>query len=125
MVTPLRKCTADGDPYTRRDPVERLLEELLALPQDRLVSRCEIRNRNDSGYVPSECLVHLVRARKTDNSDALFERLYKSLAARVRQTLPNPDSRLGDKVAVSLTKSRIGEKVFDRFLEILAIDRAG
>jgi hypothetical protein len=125
VVTPLRKCTAEGEPYTRRDPVETLLEELLTLPHDQLVSRCEIRNRADPGYVPSECLVHLVRARKTDNSDALFERLYKSLAARVRQTLPNPDSRLGDKIAVSLTKSRIGEKVFDRFLEILAIDRAG
>jgi hypothetical protein len=102
-----------------------LLGELLTLPHGALVLRCEIRDRKDPAYVPSECLVHLVRARKADNSDALFERLYKLLAARILQALPNPDSRQGDKVAVSLTKSRIRENVFDRFIEILASDRAG
>lgn len=125
MITPLRKCTAAGLSYTRPHPIEVLLAELHGLSPEDLVARCEIRDRNDAAYVPSECLVHLVRARKADNSDALFERLYKFLAARILQALPNPDSRQGNKIAISLTKSRIREKVFDRFIEILASDRAG
>jgi len=125
VIAPLRKCTAAGVPYMRPQPIETVLAELLGLSQDDLVARCEIRDRNDATYVPSECLVHLVRARKADNSDALFERLYKCLAARILQALPNPDSRQGDKIAVSLTKSRIRENVFDRFIEIVASDRAG
>jgi len=69
--------------------------------------------------------MHLVRARKTDNSDAFFERLYKVLADRVLRALPNPISRKGDKEIESLTKSRIREQAFGHFCELLLTDRAG
>lgn len=124
VIDPLRKRTGEGVLYARPLPIQTLLEELVKLPRDALVSRCEIRDRTNPGYVPSECLMHLVRVRRSDNSDALFERLYKLLAARVLRSLPTAESRQGDEATLSLTKSRIREKVFDRFVELLATDRS-
>ena len=67
MITPLRKRTLDGALYTRSAGVETLLKELDQLPRDKLVARCQIAGRNEPGYVPSECLMYLVRSTRQDN----------------------------------------------------------
>lgn len=56
-----------------------------------------------------------------DNSDAWFERLYKILSARVLRALPTADA--ADGASRSLTRERIREKVYGRFVEMMAGDR--
>lgn len=122
MITPLRKRTLGGTLYKRDAKVEVLLAKLELLPRGELVARCQITDRNDPGYVPSECLMYFVRATRQDNSDAHFERLYKILLSRVMRALPNAETNDGEVVRVSQTKSRIREIAFDRFTEALATD---
>ena len=121
MITPLQKRKDGGGLYERIPEIEAMLPELAELSRDALTSRCEIRSSANSAYVPSECLLYFVRASRRDNSDAWFERLYKILLERVMRSLPRPDTSDG---AVSLTKERIRDQVLDRFIALLASDRA-
>jgi DNA-binding CsgD family transcriptional regulator len=123
MITPLVKCTLDGVVYTRDKKIEAILTDLDVLSRSDLVARCMIRDRSDPGYVPSECLLYFVRASRANNSDAHFERLYKIMMARVLGALPKAETIAGEIMRVSLTKSRIREKAFDRFVELLVADR--
>jgi hypothetical protein len=123
VVTPLRKRTLEGAVYIRSASIQALLEQLEQLSREQLIERCRIRGRSDPDYVPSECLLYLVRACRAENSSAYFEELYKILAARVLGALPKAESTGGTVVRVSLSKSRIRDKAFDRFRELLATDR--
>lgn len=121
MIAPLRKRTKDGEVYTRDEKVEAMLGELETLPRNELLSRCRIRRRNERGYVPSECLLYFVRASRNGKAEAFDDELYKILVGRILRALPNPESADGE--SLSLTKVRIRERVFDRFVERLAKDR--
>ncbi|MEL7721225.1 DNA-binding response regulator [Citromicrobium bathyomarinum] len=119
MIAPLTRKKKDGTPYTRPDKVESLLPTLRDLSRDGLLQRARIRNRKDPFYIPSECLVHFIRASRHENSDAWFERLYKVLAERVMRAVPTASGG-----TASATDERIRDAVFDRFVELLAEDRA-
>lgn len=123
MITPLRKRTLEGAPYTRTARIEALLNELQQLPRTEMIARCQIADPGSPGYVPSECLMYFVRATRQDNSDQHFEGLYKILVSRLLRALPNPDSRDGEVVSISQTKSRIRDVAFDRFVGTLSADR--
>ena len=115
MIAPLTRKKKDGTLYTRPDKVEALLPALGVLSRDGLLERARIRNRKDPGYVPSECLVHFIRASRCENSDASFERLYKALAERVMRAVP-----IASGGTVSATDERIRDAVFDNFVDLLA-----
>lgn len=119
LIAPLTRKKKDGTLYTRPDKVEALLPALGDLSRDGLLERSRIRNRKDPGYVPSECLVHFIRASRCENSDASFERLYKVLAERVMRAVP-----IASGSTASATEERIRDAVFDRFVDLLAKDRA-
>jgi hypothetical protein len=121
-VTPLRKRSLDGVPYTRAPEIEALIAELAVLPRNELAARAEITKRADPGYVPSECLVYFVRATSADNNERWFERLYRILAERVLRSLPRPENR--DGKTESLTRGVVRDKVLDRFAVLLAEDRS-
>jgi DNA-directed RNA polymerase specialized sigma24 family protein len=121
VITPLRNTKPGGEPYTRVELIEAKLRELEELSRDELLVRAEIRSRTDPGYVPSECLLYFLRASRCNNSDAWFERLYKVLIERVLRSLPRPDH--SDGKTASLTNEAIRDKVFDRFVQLLAADR--
>lgn len=121
MVTPLRKKARDGALYVRDPKIEAKLAELGILTRDEVVGRCVIRRRDDPDYVPSECLMHLVRACRLDNSNRYFERLYRILIERVMRRLPAAQSL--DGKTESLTKSKIRDAVAGRLVELLAADR--
>lgn len=121
LIVPLRKRTLNGEIYTRSAQIETKLMELALLSHDEVVAKCVVHNRNDPEYLPSECLVYLVRARRADNSDIYFERLYKILIQRVARCLPKAENL--DGKTLSLTKSRIRELALDKFTELLLIDR--
>ncbi len=110
MIEPLRKKALDGRLYSRFARIEAMLAELMALSRKDLVARSRISKRDDPGYVPSECLLHFVRATRLDNSGNHFEQLYKILAERVWRCLPRAENP--DGTTISLTKSAIREKVF-------------
>lgn len=121
MTQPLRKRRPDGRPYERFPANEAKLIELAGLSQDEVLARCEITAPTDPGFVPSECLLHLVRASRQDNGDGPFERLYKALIRRVLARLP----RERQEGSEALSSERIREAVLDRFIDLLMVDRAG
>ena len=115
VIAPLRKRTLGGELYTRDPRTETLLEELSSLSRDELLERASIRRRSDPAYIPSECLVHFVRASRMDNNDDRFEQLYKILNERVLRSLPRDTKAYFDV--------EIRDRVHDRFVELLAADR--
>lgn len=121
MASLLKKRKPDGALYERIASIERQLCTLEQLPRDEILRCCEVRTRTDPRYVPSECLLHFVRACREDNSNTWFEQLYKILFARVLRALPRADSTDGETMC--LTKERIRDKVVERFVELLAADR--
>lgn len=123
MVPSLRKQELDGGVYRRDEKVEARLVELFGLPPDRVVDLCSITRRDHPEYVPSECVLSLVRACRSEPQQALFDRLYPILAARVLRVLPGGASAAAG--TLSLSDSRVREGAFDRFNELLAEDRAG
>jgi len=122
-MNPLQKRRPTGDLYTRPPDIERKLRALEGIPRSEVLSRCKVRDRSAPDYVPSECLLYLVRACRNDNSEAQFERLYKILMERVMAALPRDQMRVGNKDRTALTKNRIKERAFDRFVELLCKDR--
>lgn len=115
MIDPLTKHRKDGTPYLRPDNIEALLPALANLPRDSLLERARIRDRKHPDYVPSECLLHFVRASRLDNSEAWFELLYKVLVERVLRAVPLAEA--GGKTT-SLVNESIRNAVFDRFVDI-------
>ena len=121
IIAPLRKRRLTGELYTRDSKIQVHLSELSSLSRDELISRAAISRRADPKYVPSECLVYFIRASRADNRETWFERLYKILMERVLRSMPKAES--ADGKTESLTRSIIRDKVFSRFVELLAADR--
>ena len=121
MIEPLRRRRPDGRPYERFPANEAKLVELAGLSRDDVLARCEIAAPADPGFVPSECLLHLVRASRHDDGGGPFERLYRALIRRVLARLPR-ERREGPE---ALSSERMREAVLDRFIDLLMVDRAG
>ena len=64
----------------------------------------------------------LLTPERLDKAEGFFERLYKVLSERVLRALPKAESRDGQ--TESIKRADIRDKVFDRFRELLALDRA-
>jgi hypothetical protein len=58
--------------YLRRPEVESALHVLLSLPRSQFAARCNVTDQTDAGYLPSECLLHVVRESRSDSSDEHF-----------------------------------------------------
>lgn len=123
MIEALRKRKLDGELYSRDPKIEAQLMELYKLGRTELLSRCSVSQSDAAEYVPSECLLHLVRLHRGTEGDQHFEQLYRLLAARVLRRLPNPNDRNGK--TVDRTREAIRDAAFDRFAEMLALDHAG
>jgi hypothetical protein len=126
LAEPLRKKKLeDGSIYQRPPNVEAALDVLLLLPIDEFVQRCAITSRGDPEYVPSECLLHVLRgvARLTNGDH--FEALFGFLRQRILKALP-PVERFapGDRRASeSAAAADIRDAVLAQFDEMLCRDR--
>lgn len=119
MISPLKKLKKSGELYQRQPEIETKLLELNSLTlQDRL-ARCQIADSNDPRYIPSECILHFVRAARENPDGKYYEGLYKGLIARVLKQLPKRTER-SDKEA--LFDALIREKALGTFCELLADD---
>jgi hypothetical protein len=123
LIAPLRKrvLTAEGpgEPYTRCSETIAQLEELVLLPRDVLIARCELP-RSSPGYVFTECLLYFVRGTRADNSDHSFDRLYRLLLKRVLRRLPKAEHS-GDK-SETYGAAAIRDEVAFRFKMLVVED---
>jgi DNA-directed RNA polymerase specialized sigma24 family protein len=119
LAIPLRKRKLDGSPYFRPEAIEKKLQELELLPRDNLMERCRIRDRADPGYVPTECVMHFIRASHRDNSETRFASLYRVLLERAAHCLP----RSRNTAHISSSHAEINDLVMDTFNVLLSSDR--
>ena len=113
-IAPLSKRKGDGSLYKRPPDVESAI--CVALEQDlpALLMRVAIRGIHDTDFMPTECLLHLVRTALRNNDekmrDALVPHLFARCHANLCAKLPKaPDLR---------------EEVSGLFAELLAEDGA-
>jgi hypothetical protein len=111
LAPPLRKRKLDGVIYFRPVEIEAKLEELEHLPRDELLERCQIGDRSDPKYVPSECVVHFVRGFWRDNNEARFEKFY-----RVGRSIKHTSGQVAANV------SFISQRLLGKWLNQLAIE---
>ncbi len=86
-VEPLRKTTADGTPLRRPATVESQIAELLVSGADEVRRRAAIGDPSDSGYMPSECLVYLIRAAVREGRHDWVDELAPRLLGRCERSL--------------------------------------
>lgn len=117
---PLRRKKPDGEPYTRVENIETKLQSLMQLPEAKLLEHCAFPVKDVPEYVPSECLLHLVRIRYGSNPK-VAERLFQLLAERVLRRLPSRSGTDGNPVSVK--NSSIADEVYGKFIEMVGRDR--
>lgn len=121
LIAPLRKKGLDKKPYTRPKNIEAKLVELSTLPRDKIAALSAVHEKESPEYLPSECLVHLVRKHRSEPFDDFSETIFKSLMKRVLRGLPKAESLFGDEECVR--KSNVRDEGRSRFLEMLMKDR--
>src|ERR1700738_5150713 len=113
MAPALRKLDSNGILYKRRSDVEATLNDILLLPRSGIAARCGVMDVAHADHVPSECLLHLVRASHSDNSEVYFATLYRALRQRVLARLPRVEVGKGPdgQILISQTNAKIAEDV--------------
>ncbi len=127
MAEPLRKKQVgeDGGIYQRPPNVEAALDALLLLPIGQFVQRCAITNRTDPAYVPSECLLHILRRVARQSSGDDFEALFGLVKKRILRALP-PVERFAPgyvHASESAAATDLRDAVLAHFQEMLCRDR--
>jgi len=121
-VPQLTKQKPDGTRYTRRKDVEDALEQLVGLPRSKVIAALKIRDARSPLYVQSECIVHMIRATRSDNDQTYFGELYRELMRRITAVLPRVEGeRAGKSENVYAADAR--DRVRDLFNEKLSVDR--
>ena len=121
MIEPLKKLK-DGETCKRPPKIESKLLELDGLSNAELIRRSEIVSPTDPGFIPAECLVYLVRIRRTcDRNDTTFEQLYRSLFKRALAQLPREPEQ--DSRGESSLESEVRSIAANKFAELMASDR--
>ena len=95
MIRPLTKRRGSGDRYTRPPNIEAVIDAALALDWPALHQRTFVRDRRSPDYLPSECLVHLIRKAHWDRHETIRDQLLAILLGRCEATLAAslPDGR--------------------------------
>jgi hypothetical protein len=115
MARPLEK-TKNGESYTRPPEIETATDAVLARDLATQSRRALIRDRHDPEYLPSECLVHLVREAMRRRDDVARDTLLPLLLARCEVNLnAGVDGQIAG--AVELREDILGD-----FAELFAID---
>src|SRR5258706_13716607 len=120
-IAPLRKTNKAGNLYLRPKEITAKLEEFILLPRHQLADRCKVLESEDSNYVPSECLVYLVREHRSRSTDDCSEVLYKTLLERFLKRILKSGSEFAD--SESLIEGNIRDEAVSIFFEMLGKDR--
>lgn len=112
----LTKRRTDGSLYVRRRETTAMLVELADLSREEIAARLAVGKRDAAGYVSNECLLYILRAARSDNNPAWFDKLFSVLDCRVRHNL----SRTVRYGALSDPET-VREEVMGKFYEVLAL----
>jgi hypothetical protein len=120
MVRPLTRRTGNGDRYTRPPHIEAAIDVALALDWPALQVRALMRDRRATEYLPSECLVHLIRQAHRERHDTIRDQLLAVLLGRCEATLAAtlPDGRVPNATYVR-------DEALGRLGELFAEDGSG
>lgn len=92
MAPPLKRVKQDGTPYTRPPAIDAGIDAALTQSLETLSRRAVLRDPAHPDYLPSEVLLHLVRAARRSDDTARVNRLLPLLLARcearLRSALP-------------------------------------
>lgn len=121
LIAPLKKRGLDDKLYTRQPSIEVRLVELGALTRDKIAALATVQDEESPEYLPSECLVCLVRQHRAEPFDEFSEAIFKALMERVLRGLPQAVSLYGDKEW--LRESNVRDEARARFVELLMKDR--
>jgi hypothetical protein len=116
-VAALRKRTVDGEPYARPTEIETLLAILVSIDEEEALSRARIRRRSAPGWLPGECLIHMLRRAGRRRDKRSYNRWCTLVLERIRAALP----RTGDDAASPRDLERV-DYVLDRFVSLLGPD---
>jgi hypothetical protein len=117
LIQPLTKLTKDGIPLRRRPDMERRIGEILALPEDEIIRRAEISDLESPDYLPSECLVYLIRLKRSAPARTLVEELTPALVKRCIAATRNHVvgfSRDDVQEIIDEIKGRLIERIIER-----------
>src|SRR5581483_7912395 len=87
MARPLTKHDRSGNRYTRPVEIEAAVGVALAQDLPTLCRRAALHDRNASEFLPSECLVHLVRDARRSGHEATINQLLPFLLERCMANL--------------------------------------
>jgi hypothetical protein len=115
MARPLTNTEANGALYTRPSAVEAQIDKAIGLSRSDLQTRLSITDRNDSAYLRSECLVHLVREGRRTDDQQLMSAMLPVLLGRCEANLlvKVPDGGMRDAASV---RQEILENLTDLFV---------
>lgn len=127
MAQPLRKVKGDGSPYFRPPEVESTIDRLLAVPREEALAACCVVNRQDPSYVPTGCLLHLLRRAGRDNNQQHLECLVDLFLKRVARAFPVPERHLAGsgRKGVSSAELEIRDLAVGHLVDMLCLDRQG
>lgn len=87
MAAPLKRIKKDGTPYTRLPAIEAAIDVALTQDLDIQRSRARISDPDNPEYMPTECLLHLVRAARLANDGKPINHLLPILLSRCENRL--------------------------------------
>jgi hypothetical protein len=120
MARPLTKKKSDGTLYKRPDGVEAAIDQALHEDLETLTRRAKISSRALSGFLPLECLVHLIREACRGGDEAAAGTLLPILLGRC-------EAILNAKITTSDLPSaeEVREQILGDFSVLFAEDAAG
>lgn len=125
-IPPLRKRNAENQLYFRRDEIQAELEALYQLPIAEVAEAAQIPDADTPSYVSSECVLHFVRQSKGNGDSPPYEEMFKVLRQRIVKALPVFEKQLpDDKVGEDPYQREVRDRVVDKVMEMLCIDREG
>lgn len=122
VIPPLRKLRRKGSNtglvHTRVEKTTAKLAELLQLSEKDRIRRCVIVDKTNADFIPTECVLYLVRSFRKDQANPALEAFYKILYARLLKRLPRPEKER----STSLSAEAIRDHALDRFRKWLSGD---
>jgi hypothetical protein len=109
MARPLTKKHETGVLYTRPNSIEATIDNALTQDRKTLSQRAQVTHPGSADYLPSECLVHLIRdaIRRNDQhlASALMPPLLVRCEANLKRTVPDRGFRNAEGIREEILSS--------------------
>jgi hypothetical protein len=117
MARPLTKTESNGAFYVRPASVEAQIDEAVQLAPPDLRARLLITDRDNPGYLCTECLVHLMRQGRRSGNETLMSAVLPVLLGRCEAnlTVTVPDGRMP-------AAADLRQEILDEFTELFVMD---